>query len=149
MAVRTYPIRVAGRSGPLPNEVTWEYVQEKSGYPDPISEFTTTTKRLRRVAKFDWSVVDQAVAANSPTQIALHGGDYIDYKNHFATDWQGLTDSARRFVGELEARFNVRVSFIGTGPRNEDLIDRRERVGGNDEGRSVCRSDRLTRIVAV
>ncbi len=65
MAVRTYPIRVAGNSGPLPNEVSWDYVQKKSGYPHPIAEFTTTTNRLRRVAKFDWSVVGQAVAANS------------------------------------------------------------------------------------
>ena len=149
MAVRTYPIRVAGNSGPLPNEVTWKDVQEESGYPYPIAEFTTTTNRLRRVAKFDWSVVDQAVAANSPTHIAMHGSDYIDYKNYSVTDWSGLTDSVRRFVGEIEARFNVPVSFLGTGPRNEDLIDRREGIGANDEGRSVCRSHRLTRMVTV
>ena len=116
MAIRTYPIRVAGNSGPLPGEITWEDVQRESGYPYPISEFTTTTKRLRRVARFDWSVVDQAVAANSPTQIALHGADYIDYANYAATNWSDLTDSARQFVSGLEARLGVPVAFVGTGP---------------------------------
>ena len=47
LAIRTHPIRVAGNSGPLPNEITWEDVQRESGYPHPIAEFTTTTNRLR------------------------------------------------------------------------------------------------------
>ena len=126
MAIRTYPIRVAGNSGPLPNEITWEDVQEASGYPYPIAEFTTTTNRLRRVAKFDWSVVDQAVAANSPTRIALHGGDYIDFANHSVTDWHRLTHSLQKFVGKIERRYKVPVSFIGTGPANGDIVDRRD-----------------------
>ena len=29
MAIRTYPIRVAGNSGPLPGEITWEDVQRR------------------------------------------------------------------------------------------------------------------------
>ena len=81
LAVRTYPIRVAGNSGDLPGELTWEELQKRSNYPHPISEFTTTTNRLRRVGEFDWSIVDRAVAANGPTQIALHGADYIDYSD--------------------------------------------------------------------
>ena len=34
MAVRTYPIRVAGNSGPLPNESTWEEVRQKERVSD-------------------------------------------------------------------------------------------------------------------
>ena len=90
MAIRTYPIRVAGNSGPLLNEVMWEDVQRESGYPRPIEEFTTTTNRLRRVAKFDWRVVEQAVVANAPTQLALHGADYLNYANFGVTDWAYL-----------------------------------------------------------
>ena len=136
MATRTYPIRVAGNSGPLPHEVTWEDVQRESGYPHPIAEFTTTTKRLRRVARFDWSVVDQAVAANSPTQIALHGADYIDYENQAVTDWDKLTPSARRFAATLERRYDVPVIYIGTGTANEHIVDRRD----SDE---TCLTDSL------
>ena len=125
MAIRTYPIRVAGMSGPLPNEVKWEDVQRDSGYPRPIAEYTTTTNRLRRVARFDWSVVDQAFAANSPTQIALHGADYIDYGNHTVTEWDRLTHKARDFVRSLEHRYNTQVALIGTGMANEHIVDRR------------------------
>ena len=138
MAIRTYPIRVAGRSGPLPNEISWEDVRRESKYPFPIEEFTTTTNRLRRVAKFDWRVVEQAVAANAPTQIALHGADYLDYANYGVTEWQDLTGGARDFVAELEGRTGVPVAFVGTGPTNEHIVDRHIR-GENDffEGRKV------------
>ncbi len=125
MAIRTYPIRVAGNSGPLPDEITWADVQQESGYPHPIAEYTTTTKRLRRVARFDWSVVDQAVAANAPTQIALHGADYLDYANYGATDWSRLTYDTCQFIDRLETRLGESVAFIGTGPTNENIIDQR------------------------
>ena len=125
MAIRTYPIRVAGKSGRLPHELTWEDVQRESGYPYEISEFTTTTKKLRRVGRFDWAVVDEAVIANSPTRIALHGGDYIDFLNASVTEWDGLTASLQEFVEEIERRYDIPVVFIGTGPTNEDIVDRR------------------------
>ena len=125
MAIRTYPIRVAGNSGPLPSEVTWEFVRRKSGYPYPVEEFTTTTNRLRRVAEFDWAVVEQAVAANAPTQIALHGVDYLDFANYGVTEWDKLTNDTKRFVVELESRTKTPVTFVGTGPTNEQLVNRR------------------------
>ena len=125
LAIRTYPIRVAGNSGDLPSELTWEELQAKSGYPHPISEYTTTTNRLRRVATFDWSIVDQAVAANAPTQIALHGADYLDFANVEVTEWDRLTPDTRKFVDAIENRYNIPVTIIGTGPSNEHIVDRR------------------------
>ena len=125
MAVRTFPIRVAGHSGFLEHEVTWGEVQALSGYPHPVEEYTTTTKRLRRVGRFDWGVVEQAVAANCPTRIALHGADYIDFDNKSVDRYEDLTASARAFVEEMESHVAVPVSFIGTGPTNEEIIDRR------------------------
>lgn len=125
LAIRTYPIRVAGNSGPLPNEISWQDVQRESGYPHTIAEFTTTTNKLRRVAKFDWSVVEQAVAANSPTHIALHGSDYIGYANYGATDYSCLTGEVRDFVTSLESRLGVPVDFVGTGPVTKHVVDRR------------------------
>ena len=125
MAVRTFPIRVAGCSGTLDNEINWGEVQTLSGYPYLVEEYTTTTKRLRRVGRFDWGIVEEAVAANSPTEIALHGADYIDFENKGVVCYEDLTSSARAFVGEIEARTAVSVSFVGTGPTNEEIIDRR------------------------
>ena len=137
MAVRTYPIRVAGNSGPLPNEVTWEDIRQESGYPRQIAEFTTVTNHLRRVAKFDWSAVDQAVAANCPTQIALHGTDYIDYANYAVTEWSNLSGSVQEFVTALESEFEVPVAFVGTGPRNEDIVDLRTVRREEDEDQYI------------
>jgi adenylosuccinate synthase len=125
MAIRTFPIRVAGNSGPLPDEITWEDVQRESGYPHPIAEYTTTTKRLRRVARFDWSVVGQAVAANAPTQIALHGGDYVEFQNFGVNGWSRLTPKLRGLVGDIEDRYSIPVVIIGTGASNAHIVDRR------------------------
>ena len=128
MAVRTFPIRVAGDSGPLEHEVTWEDVKTLSGYPYVVQEYTTTTKRLRRVARFDWGVVDAAISANSPSHIALHGVDYVDYSNRSMMCYDHLGRPARAFVEEVEGRTEIPVSFIGTGPTNEEIIDRRPTV---------------------
>ena len=133
MAIRTYPIRVAGNSGSLPDEITWADVQRESGYPHPIAEYTTTTKRLRRVARFDWSVVDQAVAANAATQVALHGADYLAYANYGATDWSSLTYDTCQFIDRVETRLGIPVTLIGTGPTNEHIIDQREIDASNVE----------------
>ena len=125
MAIRTFPIRVAGNSGPLPDEITWEDVQRESGYPYPIAEYTTTTKRLRRVARFAWSVVGQAVAANAPTQIALHGGDYVEFQNFGVNEWSRLRPKLRGLIGDIEDRYSIPVVIIGTGASNAHIVDRR------------------------
>ena len=126
MCLRTFPIRVAGNSGPLTNEITWEELQRISGYPHPISELTTTTKRLRRVALFDFEVVNRAVAANCPTAIALHGVDYLDYNNRTATSFEVLSPATQDWVNELEASTDLPVCFVGTGPTVAELLDRRK-----------------------
>lgn len=125
MAVRTYPIRVAGNSGPMGREITWEEVQRRSGYPYPIAEFTSVTGNLRRVAEFDLELVRRAARANGATEIALHGADYLSYKNRGVTSYEELTDNAKRFIEDLEQSLGIPVSLIGTGPTNEEIIDRR------------------------
>jgi adenylosuccinate synthase len=98
MCLRTFPIRVAGNSGPLPNEINWEELQNFSGYPYPTSELTTTTKRLRRVAEFDIEVVKRAVFANCPTALALHGADYLDYGNKGLESFEDLVPSTKEWI---------------------------------------------------
>ena len=126
MCLRTFPIRVGGNSGPLPNEIVWEELQRISGYPQPIGELTTTTKRLRRVARFDHDLVKRAIAANCPTSIALHGADYFDYANKGVGNFDALTVTAQEWIRGLEARYEVPVWFVGTGPTVSELIDRRQ-----------------------
>src|SRR5690606_13520366 len=61
MVCRSYPIRVqnpaGATSGPMAREINWETVAERSGVPVEelqSNERTSTTKRKRRVAEFDW-----------------------------------------------------------------------------------------------
>lgn len=99
LVLRSFPIRVAGDSGPLPNEVTWSYVASLTGrQAEDIQEYTTVTKKLRRVGKFDPAIVRSAIAANRPNRIVLNHVDYVGEAAQF-----GLTDSnVRQFIEQLE-----------------------------------------------
>jgi adenylosuccinate synthase len=125
MAVRTFPIRVEGKSGPLKNEITWEELKKRSGYPYPIIEYTTVTGRTRRIAAFDMELVRRATMVNRPTELALHGADYIDYNNKGLMEFKNLCNKTKLFVESLERELYVPVTLIGTGPSDEELIDRR------------------------
>lgn len=124
MCVRTYPIRVEGNSGPLKDEITWQRLRKLSGYPRDVSEFTTVTGRLRRIAMFDIDFVNRAVMVNKPTEIALHGADYLDFANQGRSDYQDLTTNTKKFIEDLENITQVQVSIIGTGPEQQEILDR-------------------------
>jgi len=126
MMIRTFPIRVGGDSGPLPNEISWEDVSKESGYRVSVAEYGTVSGHLRRVARFDMSIVSRAAMVNRPTEIGLTGVDYLDYRNLSAKVFADLTHSAKDFIGELEGTLSVPVNLIGTGPDLEDIIDRRQ-----------------------
>jgi len=150
MVIRTYPIRVGGNSGPLRGEITWEELRRRSGYPHEIFELTTATGRLRRVAEFDLDLVRRAAIVNRPTEVALHGVDYLDYANKGLTEFGALTDEARDFVAWIERELGVRVDFVGTGPTNEEIVDRAERrdlVAGVATAREIGRDVGLTGLV--
>lgn len=124
MVLRTFPIRVPGNSGPLPNETDWETVCEESGYPHIIKETTSVTNRVRRIGRFDMDIVQQAADANSPSEIALMGTDFLNYKNKHVTKFAELTDEAKEFVEYLETTLDQSVTIVGTGPLDDELFDR-------------------------
>lgn len=62
VVMRPYPIRVAGESGPLRNEVSWSEL----GLPE---EHTTVTNKVRRVGLWDPALAEAAILANGgPSQ---------------------------------------------------------------------------------
>lgn len=128
MVCRTYPIRVAGESGPLANELTWDEVAARSGIPIEElnrNEKTSTTKRARRVAEFDWALLRRAVSLNGPTDIALTFADYLDIKNRDAHRHEQLTADTVRFIEKLERFASAPVSLIATRFHTHSIIDRR------------------------
>ncbi len=120
---RTFPIRVAGeQAGPLKNEITWDQIREESGYPHPIEEWTTVTRKVRRVAKFDWELAERAVLLNKPTRLAVNGLDYLDYKNLGIREKKSLSSQASTLLYRLRNRTGVPVSYIGVGRGLDQII---------------------------
>jgi adenylosuccinate synthase len=113
LVIRSFPIRVAGVSGPLPQEIDWDTITLESGYSTALNEYTSVTKRLRRVARFDAEVVRRAIAYNHPTHIALNHLDYIDAA--CARDNQA-TGRALDFVRQVEHDIGTSISLLGLSP---------------------------------
>ena len=192
--MRTYPIKVAGNSGPMPGETSWSrlarVINEKqegrervadwalvewannlkmaqeTEWPEapgsepafwtdddrkrnkmcaselhkrafgslPLAtqlelcrlfEFTTVTKKLRRVAEWDWGVAQRSIMLNRPSYIALTFANYrwpklwgADYKKAFQNygmwgDWVNL-------LGRESMKWGAGpVGIIGFGPQLE------------------------------
>lgn len=119
LVVRSHPIRVAGPSGPLPTECTWEDVAKTAGVSaDELRERerTSTTKRLRRVGYFDWALFGRAVRLNDPTDLVLTFADYIDPAAREAWLWSDLPDAVLAFCRQLEQAADVPVTRVAVGP---------------------------------
>ena len=113
MVVRTYPIRVAGTSGPMKNEISWEELSRRIG--KPVSEKTTVTKKIRRVAEWDDELFEQACLLNAPTEIALMFADYLDPAIYGITSIEDLTKS-KAFMDFIDKHDLINLKYIGTGP---------------------------------
>jgi len=115
---RTRPIRVAGNSGPLPGETTWGEL----GLPE---EYTTVTKRVRRVGEWDPTMAMEALAANgapSPAiRIAMTMLDHIFPETAGATVWADLSDRAKAWLREREQELGQPIDLIGTGPYTQTM----------------------------
>ena len=122
MVIRTFPIRVGGNSGPLKDEISWEDIQKSSGAMDLVPEFTSVTKRLRRVGQFDIDAVRMACEYNRPTAIALMGLDRLDYQNTRACEQGNLTEQAVSFIENVHRCTSVPVKLIGTGFSTQEAL---------------------------
>jgi adenylosuccinate synthase len=113
LVLRTFPIRVSGNSGPLPDEIDWQTITHESTSLLPIVELTSVTRSVRRVARFNAEVVRQAIAANTPNLIVMNHLDYIDIS---CNEIHGLTDKSLGFIREVEQGIDAHVDYFGLGP---------------------------------
>jgi adenylosuccinate synthase len=122
---RTCPIRVAGNSGPMKGEVDWATMQRMTGIKDLV-EFTTVTRKPRRIGAWDGDLAKQAIDLNAPDGLAVTFLDYLFPDAAGVTTWADLCDNhpkAAEWVSKMEHHLGVRIWFVGTGP--DILIDRR------------------------
>jgi len=122
MVVRTFPIRVGGPSGPFADEISWEEIARISGAPEALPEYTSVTKRLRRVARFNLEAVKLACAYNRPTSLAVMGLDRLDYRNSGIADINQITNKAHEFLERLQLSTGINIGFCGTGFGTCDAI---------------------------
>ena len=113
LVLRSFPIRVGGNSGPLLLETTWDEVARNCGASGDISERTTVTDKVRRVATFNNELVSRALLVNQPDLIFLNHVDYFDYAVH---EGSRLSDTVTRNLSGLEAGLEVTIDYVGTGP---------------------------------
>ena len=123
LVIRAYPIRVAGLSGPLPNEIDWETVTLESGSPFSLEETASVTGRVRRVGRFDADVVRRAIEVNSPSTICLNHIDHADVRSR-----EGWTRRAETFLHDVELALQHTVDYVGTSPTKMVPRPRQRRV---------------------
>lgn len=120
MVVRTFPIRVAGNSGYMKNEITWEQLQQKMGV-NITPEKTTVTQKIRRIAEWDADLFYQSCLLNAPTCIALTFADYIDPNVMDAVHPEDLLNSTRLMKFIKDSGINTKshpLKYIGTGAKS-------------------------------
>jgi adenylosuccinate synthase len=117
---KAYVTRVG--EGPLEGQLDREEVLRRGWM-----EHGTVTGRERRAAPFDFKLAKRAVRLNGATQIALTKLDVLFPKANGVRNYSSLTKEGRDFVSKIEQETGVRVSLIGTGAREEDLVDRRSK----------------------
>lgn len=129
LTIRAFPIRVAGNSGPMADEINWQTVTTEGHHIQPIEERTSVTKQIRRVARFSPNVVRRAIEVNRPTQIVLN---HLDYINCLKVNTRDLAIKA--LVCNVEKLIRKRIKYLGLGPnnieRNESNVISIEAVNG-------------------
>ncbi|MGY3591498.1 adenylosuccinate synthase [Bradyrhizobium sp. USDA 4341] len=112
LVLRAHPIRVAGNSGPLEDEMSWKNLAAEAGLSEDYRELTTATKKIRRIGRFEVDVVRRAIAANQPTSIVLNHLDYVDPA--FARGERSRL--ALEFLARVESQIGATVTMVGFGP---------------------------------
>lgn len=135
MVIRPYPIRISNKtnigidiySGDYAGskEITWEEVKKRCNADIDLKEYTTVTKKVRRVFETNWDRLKYNVMINNPTQIALNFAQYIDWDAYRCTEYEKLPQKVKDFIHKIENATNVPVTMVGTGERNCDIVDLR------------------------
>jgi adenylosuccinate synthase len=115
LVARTFPIRVAGNSGPLNNETSFEQMGIEE-------ERTTVTNKVRRIGWWDSELFAKAVMLNRDMYTksgrlttAITFLDYLFPKSRGATTMSDLDDDALEWIAALQDEFGVIVIMVGTG----------------------------------
>ena len=123
--IKCFPTRNQGGYGKLSKEINLkrspyalEHLKEMGGGSyDGVDS-------VRRVALFDFEVVEKGILANTPDILALTGLDRLkavqkekQIETHYGTP--------KEFIRQIETRLNLPVALEGWGPFVDDIVDKR------------------------
>ena len=109
LVARTYPIRVAGPSGPLYRETTFEAI----GQPE---ERTTVTQKVRRIGEWNPEQVRYACEVNHPALVVVTFIDYLWPEAKNIVNWRALPEAALEWCEQQEGLIGAPIIAVGTGP---------------------------------
>jgi len=118
LVCKAYVTRVG--EGPLEGEISHEEAKKRNW-----DEYGTVTGRQRRAAPFNYALAKRAARINGATQIAVTKMDILYPEIAGSSDYNSLPAEAKEFVAKIENEIGLPVSFIGTGPGVNEVIDRR------------------------
>jgi adenylosuccinate synthase len=108
-------------TGPLPGEIPKDEAIKRGWF-----ETAAGTGRDRRSAPFNFELARKAAVINGATQLAVTKLDCLFPECRAVRTYKQLPKEAKEFLEKVEARTQVPVGLIGTGPEALDLIDRRK-----------------------
>lgn len=112
MVIRTFPIRVAGNSGPCfpdQEELTWDQLGQEA-------EITTVTKKIRRVFTFSMAQFRAAVVTNRPDHLFLNFMNYLE-KDRQEAFIQDVVENYTRVMNRPPLTV-----MLGYGPKSSDVL---------------------------
>jgi adenylosuccinate synthase len=125
LVIRAFPIRVPGNSGDLKDEIDWQTITKESGSSKRVVEYTSVTKGLRRVGRFDPEIVRRAILANQPSRVILNHLDYVDAE---VATTRRPGERVVAFVEEVSSSIGRRIDYLGMSAAL--LLPAEERMAG-------------------
>lgn len=141
--IRPYPIRISNTSAAdgsqvysggyaESKELTWEEVEKRAGFaPGELSghhsNYTSVTKKLRRVFEFSWQRFRYMNKVCAPTSLSLNFANHLDKSVAGKNDYMDIMCNhsvVRDFADRLAMESGVNVDFIGTGAKMSEMAVR-------------------------
>lgn len=109
---RTFPIRVGGNSGPLPDELSWDELKEATAGYVAKPEKTTVTKKDRRISRWDWDSFYRTIWETRPTELAITFLDYLDPSCAGVQEPSRLSGQLQEWLLRVNERSNTPISIL-------------------------------------
>lgn len=124
-------INIGSFLGQYPTIIEQEDIDEYKDVCADLTEFTTVTKKPRRIFDIDMELLQKNIQINTPTQIYLNFFQQLDsnYQNvsgQYTGTGNIYFDKYRKeYLAWLECELGVPITMLGTGPDLHHYIDRK------------------------